>query len=221
MIKNSSYFLLNVTFGILISFIILITAEQLGFWKKNWKAEHTIIENSSFHSATQSTKAPRHPAPIIQIALAPLGDSQKISNKHLVDISPSLDQTQLSIQTLRLQQADFSGTITLSIFEDKLKGAKLMYPPCPSEKAVYWTNCYGRYDFPWGEIYSGLWSEDKLNGGGRLTKENGDSYLGEFSNNQYSGCGLLIKTDGTTQSGVWKNGQLVEDTNLCNIYKTD
>ena len=211
--------MLNAAVGVIVSLAILIAAEQLGFWKKNWKAEHTIIENSSFFLAEQFVKTLKFPAPIVQIVLAALDDSQKISNLYLIDSPPSVDEAQLSVQMFRLKQTDFSGKITRAIFEDKLRGAKLIYPDCPSEKAIYWTDCYGRYDFPWGEIYSGLWRDDKLNGGGRLTRQNGDSYLGEFSNNQFNGCGLLVKKDGTTQSGFWKNGILVEETILCKNSK--
>ena len=221
MIKNSSHFLLNATFGVIICLAILIAAEQVGIWKKKWRAELTIIEYPSFNSTVRFIKAPRYPRPIVQIELAPLEDSQTISNLYLLDSSPNLDQIQLSFHTLRLQQKDFSGKITLAIFENKLREAKLMYPPCPPERAVYWTDCYGSYDFPWGEIYSGLWGEDKLNGGGKLIKENGDKYIGEFSNNRYNGCGLLVQTDGTIKSGLWRNGLLVEETKLCNASKTD
>ena len=221
MIKNSSRFLLNTIFGVLIGLAILIAAEQLGFWKKNWQAEHTIINYPSFHLAERFMVAPRYPAPIVQIALAPLEDSQKITKMYLLDRSPILDKTQLSVHALRLLQADFSRKITFTVFEEKLEGTKSVYPPCPPERTDFWTDCFGTYKFPWGEIYSGVWGEDKLNGVGKLIKENGDIYIGGFLNNQYNGCGLLFKTVSTIQSGIWQYGQLVEETNRCNASKTD
>ena len=221
MIKNSSHFLLHATFGVLFSIAILIAAEQFGFWKKNWQAEHKIIEYGSLISAEKFSKPPIYPTPMLQITFAPLENAPKIPNIYLLDRSPSIDQRKLSVHTLRLWQTDFSGKISLDIFEDKLKITKFLYPTCPLEKTAYWTECYGVYDFPWGEIYSGLWGEDKLYGAGKLRKENGDRYLGEFSNNRFNGCGILIKTDGSIQSGLWQEGRLVEATKLCNADAID
>ena len=221
MIKNSSQFLLHAIFGVLISFGVLIAAERFGFWKKKWTAEHKIIEYDSLISVEKLFRSPRYPSPILKINVSTFGNSQKLPDTYLQDKAPNIDKKNVFFQTLKLTQSDFSGEISIQIFEDKLIESKFLYPTCPSQKAVYWTECYGVYDFPWGEIYSGLWGEDKLNGAGKLRKENGNLYLGEFLNNQYNGCGILVETDGTTKSGVWQDGKLVEATKLCNIEATD
>ena len=221
MIKSSSQFLLHVIFGVLISFGFLIVAEQFGFWKKKWTAEHKIIEYDSLTSVEKLFRSPKYPSPILKINFSPFRKGQKLPDIYLQDRSPNIDKKKISFHRLKLSQTDFSGEISIKTFEDKLTRTKFLYPTCPSQKAVYWTECYGVYDFPWGEIYSGLWGEDKLNGAGKLRKENGDLYLGEFLNNQYNGCGILIKSDGTTKSGVWLDGKLVEATKLCNIDTTN
>jgi hypothetical protein len=221
MIRNSSRFLLYSVLGALVAFAILVAAEHLGIWKKDWRAEHTIVEHPSFNSTAQFISAPRYPSPLVKIVLESLKNGPKISTKNLIDSYPALDKAELSVYNLRAQPTNFIGAITVPIFVNKLSQTKDIYLPCPSEQAIYWTECYGIYDFPWGETYAGLWRQDKLNGVGELTKENGDRYLGLFSNNQYNGCGILVKTDGTIQSGIWQYGQLVEKTNLCNAAATD
>ena len=221
MIRNSSRFLFYSIVGVLGALAILVAAEYLGIWKKDWRAEHTIVEYPSFNTTEKFVSAPRYPSPIVKTSLASLKNAPKISTTDLRDISPAIDKAKISVYNLRVQQADFTGAITIPIFENKLSQTKGIYLPCPSEQAMYWSECYGIYDFPWGETYAGLWARDKLNGVGELTKENGDRYLGEFSNNQYNGCGVLVKTDGTMKSGIWKSGHLVDETNFCNSPATD
>ncbi len=221
MIKSSSQFLLYAIIGVLISLGVLIAAEQFGFWKKKWRAEHKIIEYSAWSLEEIISKPPNYPSPIIKVAISPFQKGQKLPTLKTLDKSLYVDQKKLSFKTLKHHQTDFSGPISLKIFEDKLKETKILHPSCPSEKAIYWTECYGVYDFPWGAIYSGLWEKDKLNGPGKLRKENGGLYLGEFFNNRYNGCGILINTDGSIQAGIWQNGKLVEVTKFCNAKAID
>ena len=49
-------------------------------------------------------------------------------------------------------------------------------PPCPTSKFAPWSDCFGRFELPWGAIYQGVWQQDQFNGIGKLLLENGELF---------------------------------------------
>lgn len=59
-----------------------------------------------------------------------------------------------------------------------------------------------------GSIYDGEWSNDKMNGVGKLTHHSGACYAGEFVNNQFHGRGLYTWPNGSSYEGDFNENRL-------------
>lgn len=58
--------------------------------------------------------------------------------------------------------------------------------------------------------FQGEWLNDKLHGRGIYRHMNGDVYTGQFHENEMQGIGTYVSSDGTRFSGIFKKGVLVE-----------
>ena len=57
-----------------------------------------------------------------------------------------------------------------------------------------------------GDVYEGLWNEDKMSGSGTYVFSNGDKYEGMFSENMFNGTGTYtFKKNKKEYTGTWVN----------------
>lgn len=68
----------------------------------------------------------------------------------------------------------------------------------------------GMYSFPNGDVYMGVWREDKFHGEGLYSYGNGDRFQGKFQEGRKNGRGAYHYTSGAVYDGEWvkdkKNG---------------
>lgn len=105
-------------------------------------------------------------------------------------------------------------------------------PPCPTNPAIIWTDCFGTKKFPGNDSYVGEFRGGKPHGQGKSSFPNGATYVGryrdgefdgygtytfpigygkidyegEFRNGMPNGHGSLKYTDGTMAVGEFRNG---------------
>ena len=103
--------------------------------------------------------------------------------------------------------------------------------PCKTDKIKNETNCFGKFIFSNGDMYSGevqngmangegvyLWKQsntkydgtfinNRPNGKVKVTYDNGDLYVGEMKDGTMHGEGTFTKSDGTIQKGTWVDGE--------------
>ena len=60
---------------------------------------------------------------------------------------------------------------------------------------------------PNGDVYTGTFTDGKLEGKGTLKTSSGNSYDGNFANGQPSGAGTMKYANGSTYTGNWSGGQ--------------
>ena len=90
-----------------------------------------------------------------------------------------------------------------------------LLPKC-IEGADVWTDCFARYEWPEGnssagDIYTGEWKDNQMNGLGKLFVGNhgefaGDVYTGSFKNGRFEGLGIYSHANGDEYIGNQKNG---------------
>lgn len=70
---------------------------------------------------------------------------------------------------------------------------------------------YGKMVFPSGDVYEGMWVENKMCGEGTYTyKATGDIYSGSWENDKKSGAGRYeFGKDMSIFNGTWKDGQMI------------
>ena len=83
-------------------------------------------------------------------------------------------------------------------------------PACPT--SGYFHNCFGSITYKSGDIYSGEFKNDKLDGQGTYTfgpnsQWAGDEYIGEFKVGGFTGQGTYTFADGEKYVGEYKNGK--------------
>jgi len=66
----------------------------------------------------------------------------------------------------------------------------------------------GKYTWVNGDIYSGEWKNDKMNGFGVIKYSTGNEYSGAFIDNLREGQGTIKWFNGETYTGEWKNDQM-------------
>jgi len=86
--------------------------------------------------------------------------------------------------------------------------AQSSLPPCPRDRNVFWTNCFGTYTFANGDKYVGEFKENKYHGQGTFTHANGDKYVGGYKEDERSGQGAYTFADGSREIGEYKNDDL-------------
>ena len=79
--------------------------------------------------------------------------------------------------------------------------------PCPDNPEDKWHNCFGSYQYPSGETYSGEWKNNLFDGDGVFLYQNGDRYVGQFKK-------ALPEGNGPYQ---FKTGDLM---NLFNVFNS-
>jgi hypothetical protein len=80
--------------------------------------------------------------------------------------------------------------------------------PCKGSEVRVWNDCFGRYTFQNGEVYSGNWKNGKREGQGTHSFPNGGNYIGEFRQDAWNGKGTLAQADGTLYEGTFVDGYL-------------
>lgn len=63
---------------------------------------------------------------------------------------------------------------------------------------------YGIYTYKAGDLYAGMWSDDKFNGDGMYLFKNGERYIGQLVNGQREGEGRYEYVNGSRYEGGWK-----------------
>ena len=79
--------------------------------------------------------------------------------------------------------------------------------PCPDNPEDKWHNCFGSYQYPSGETYSGEWKNNLFDGDGVFLYQNGDRYVGQFKKDLPEGKGTYQYKNGDLYVGAWKNGK--------------
>lgn len=69
----------------------------------------------------------------------------------------------------------------------------------------------GRHIFPSGNVYEGMFQNDKRNGYGRLIWSDGAYYEGEWLADKRNGLGCFCHSNGTRNEGIWNDGKLQND----------
>lgn len=84
--------------------------------------------------------------------------------------------------------------------------ARSRLPPCPSDQNARLHNCFGSYNWPYGDKYVGEWQDNKRNGQGTYTFADGDKYVGEWKDNKRNGHGSFAFANGEKYVGEFKSG---------------
>jgi hypothetical protein len=184
--------------------------DRSGFLQVDWRPELTFATELALAPAIKSqASAPpaqfdqRISLPIARLEAPQLGQHQTVSSytseasslRRLLDKAQQPAQRWVSIE-------DQTDTAFMQ--------AKRHKPPCPTSNFAPWSDCFGRFELPWGAIYLGVWQQDQFNGIGKLLQENGELFKGYFKNNRRHGLGVLLKQDGSRVSGTWQNGGLLK-----------
>ena len=85
--------------------------------------------------------------------------------------------------------------------------AQSSLPPCPTDKAAVWTNCFGTLSFNDGSEYVGDFGADKFHGNGTYTFSTGGKYVGEYRNGKRNGRGVFTFSTGAEYSGEWRDAK--------------
>ena len=68
---------------------------------------------------------------------------------------------------------------------------------------------HGKFTYPDGGVYEGLWKNDEKSGYGRRSFSNGFKYHGSFKNGMKDGKGIFKGVTGRWCFAVWENDQMV------------
>lgn len=210
LIQSLSFMFLGAFFGLL----CLIVADQMGFFIEKWRPDFIIIDDKEMHQQkTNTEKVAIRNAPAFENLIA--GHKTPIVYQvNWEEALPQMATKPLDVtQTLQVILGGYS--FDPVIFAEKLEQLAAKSELCPESKLKTWTDCFGVYEFPWGDTYRGTWRSDKINGFGQVIKKNGDRYIGDFVNNKSDGCGIYVFADGETVAGFWQNGDLVEEQKRC------
>ena len=165
---------LNAAIFVLIALPII---DRSGFLRVDWRPELTFAAELALAPAIKSqVSAPpaqfnrRISLPIAQLDTPQLGQYQTVSSytseasslRRLLDKAQQPAQRWVSVE----DQTD-----TAFVQAERHK------PPCPTSNFAPWSDCFGRFELPWGAIYLGVWQQDQFNGIGKLLLENGANFL--------------------------------------------
>ena len=82
--------------------------------------------------------------------------------------------------------------------------------PCPTDTALYWTNCFGTVISDDGDKYVGEFKDDKAHGEGAFIYANNDEldkYVGGFKSNKLHGQGTIFFIDGSKYVGEFRDNK--------------
>ena len=200
--------------GAIFGLLCLVTADQMGLFIQKWQPEFALIDRE---------KMPIHQKNEIALKIsnlsefsnpAPVLTSPKVYRRVWTETYPEIANKPLDLtQTLQVILGGYPFDPVM--FAEKLDQLAAKSQICPESKLSAWTECFGVYEFPWGDRYKGTWNSDKINGFGQVIKKNGDQYIGDFVNNKSEGCGIYVFSDGETVSGFWKGGDLIQEQKQC------
>ena len=198
---------LNAAIFVLIALPII---DRSGFLQVDWRPELTFATELALAPAIKS-QASAQPAqfdqhisfPITRLDAPQLGQYQTVSSytSEASSLRRLLNQAQQPPQRW-VSVEDQTDTSFMQAKRDKL--------PCPTSNFIPWSDCFGRFELPWGAIYQGVWQQDQFNGIGKLLLENGELFQGYFKNNRRHGPGVLFKQDGSRIGGTWQHGGLLK-----------
>ena len=214
MINRVVQFLSFIFLGAIFGLLCFIAGDQMGLFIQKWRPDFEIIYRSGL-------PVQRKNQDFVQIS-----NPSEFLNPGQVMITPKVYQTAWTEARPEISSAPLDVTQTLQVilggypfdpmvFVEKLNQLAAKSQICPESKLSSWTDCFGFYEFPWGDRYKGTWNNDKINGFGQIIKKNGDQYIGDFVNNKSEGCGIYVFSDGESVSGFWKAGDLIQEQKQC------
>jgi len=214
MINKLIQFLSCIFLGVIFGLLCLVTADQMGLFIQKWRPEFALLNRDKMPKQSQNQDT-------IQIAKRSKVETEilvtktpKVYQRVWTEVRPKLSSQPLDVtQTLQVVLGGYP--FETLVFAEKLDELAAKSQICPESKLSAWSDCFGVYEFPWGDRYIGTWVGDKINGFGQITKKNGDKYIGDFVDNKSDGCGIYVFSDGETVSGFWKGGDLIQEQKQC------
>ena len=214
MINRVVQFLSFIFLGAIFGLLCFIAGDQMGLFIQKWRPDFEIINRSGL-------PVQRKNQDFVQIS-----NPSEFLNPGQVMITPKVHQIPWTEARPEISNAPLDVTQTFQVilggypfdpmvFVEKLDQLANRSKICPESKLSAWSDCFGVYEFPWGDRYKGTWNNDKINGFGQIIKKNGDQYIGDFVNNKSEGCGIYVFSDGETVSGFWKGGDLMQEQKQC------
>ena len=88
-----------------------------------------------------------------------------------------------------------------------------------NEEGVIERHGQGTHTTCQGIVYTGSWSNDKMEGKGRISFPSGASYEGEFASNQFNGEGIYTWPDGCFYKGWFEDSRLSGEGTFCDKHK--
>jgi hypothetical protein len=67
---------------------------------------------------------------------------------------------------------------------------------------------FGIYTYSSGDVYTGTFANDMMDGKGKFTCQNTDEYIGEFKEDMKHGDGKYCWNDGEVYEGTWKEDSM-------------
>ena len=95
--------------------------------------------------------------------------------------------------------------ILIFLLAPQISWGQSSLPPCPESEDLIWSNCFGRYNYPNGDVYVGEWRDNKLNGRGTFEKRLTGTYIGEFRDDKLHGEGVFTFKRGEKYVGEYRN----------------
>ncbi|MGB0608785.1 MAG: hypothetical protein ACPGNR_10265 [Paracoccaceae bacterium] len=214
MINRVVQFLSFIFLGAIFGLLCFIVGDQMGLFIQKWRPDFTLIDRNGLpgqrndQDFVQISNQPEFINPV-QAAITP-----KVYQTVWTEMRPEISSVPLDVtQTLQVILSGYP--FDTMVFVEKLDQLAAKSKICPESKLTSWSDCFGVYEFPWGDRYKGTWDGDKINGFGQIIKKNGDQYIGDFVNNKSEGCGIYVFSDGETVSGFWKAGDLIQEQKQC------
>lgn len=80
-------------------------------------------------------------------------------------------------------------------------------PSCKGDNPKLWSNCFGKYQNPQGDVYSGEWKNGAMHGNGELLTKDKVRYVGQFKMDTIEGMGSLYDRNGN----LYFKGQFIKN----------
>lgn len=89
---------------------------------------------------------------------------------------------------------------------------KSKLPKCEGANPKLWNNCFGKYQNPQGDFYSGEWKNGAMHGNGELITKDKIRYIGQFKMDTIEGMGSLYDRNGN----LYFKGQFIKNKPIKN-----